>query len=556
MLGNIYHKLGNHNNAFYYYEQAAFLQEKIKDYQGIAITNGHIGRLFYSEIDFDKAIYYYSKDLEISVQHKNLKGRILMLYHIGDAYLQKHDLDKAEEYYIDFFTLSKKSGSNIDKIISASCLAECASRKGNLKKAEILFDEAESLLSTIKYQPAVAVFNYKKAGFLLNVKKFIAARKHIDRAIIIFERYSFRKELSDSLIRKAYICKFTNKAESAMLCLRAFEFIVKNPVRSIDKNFRFNIYKYILSVTCFLFDAISAALYFNGYDGKTFYVYRKTRDSMAKFFYNEITVDNKFEAVIHKYKDKIYLIDNVELKNKIADYINEISVEDLSFDNKNMLFVPLRKIEEELGGLIISNNSAIDIFNNESLLLMNTYIDFVESLNRYEMSFFDGLTGLMQRKNFETYLKYEFIRSKRYKKIFSVVMIDIDHFKNFNDKFGHHAGDIVLKKVSSEIKNLIRESDTAGRYGGEEIVLLLPEMDENHISVFLERCRINVENISFIEAGIQAQVTISLGSSTFSIEKNNVLPEILLKQADKMLYKAKNAGRNKAFSYNFETKTQ
>ena len=170
-------------------------------------------------------------------------------------------------------------------------------------------------------------------------------------------------------------------------------------------------------------------------------------------------------------------------------------------------------------------------------------------MNENELSFYDGLTGLIQRKNFDNYLKNEYFRCKRCKSIFSVIMLDIDFFKKVNDTYGHYSGDIVLKRISYKLKELVRGSDIVARYGGEEMVILLPEIGSKDIFHFMERIRKNIENIDLSDISNNLKVTVSLGSSTFHYIKNNVLPDVLLKQADEMLYKAKKNGRNRYYHY-------
>ena len=127
-------------------------------------------------------------------------------------------------------------------------------------------------------------------------------------------------------------------------------------------------------------------------------------------------------------------------------------------------------------------------------------------------------------------------------------MLDIDYFKNYNDKNGHQAGDYLLKEISLIFKNSLRNKDVVARYGGEEFIILLPEADSNNALQISERLRKSVENYNFRfkENQPDNKVTISLGLTTIitkCIDTNDII-----KEADKNLYKSKKSGRNKITS--------
>lgn len=157
-----------------------------------------------------------------------------------------------------------------------------------------------------------------------------------------------------------------------------------------------------------------------------------------------------------------------------------------------------------------------------------------------EMINYDHLTGLMSRRNLESKVSYELARIKRFGREFSVVMLDIDHFKKLNDTHGHAFGDEVLKEVAATLKNSIREVDFVGRMGGEEFVIAMPETDKATGIIIAERVRKSVSELVFQE---DVRVTISGGVAT-APEDGLALAE-LLKVADDALYRAKNNGRNR-----------
>jgi len=157
-----------------------------------------------------------------------------------------------------------------------------------------------------------------------------------------------------------------------------------------------------------------------------------------------------------------------------------------------------------------------------------------------DMAFRDELTGLFNRRFFDMKLQEEINRSERYGRKLSLILGDIDNFKSYNDDFGHQKGDEVLQSVSEMIRNSCRSSDTAARYGGEELVVILPETDTEGAFRVAEKARKLIEARAGDVAG--RTVTISMGIASFSPENNG--PAELIAVADKALYKAKASGRN------------
>ncbi len=158
----------------------------------------------------------------------------------------------------------------------------------------------------------------------------------------------------------------------------------------------------------------------------------------------------------------------------------------------------------------------------------------------------DALTGLNNRRQLETRLKQETSQAERQGHPLSVMMLDIDFFKNFNDNYGHAVGDIVLKEVATTVRLNLRESDIPARYGGEEICVLLPFTDLEHARQVAERVRNGVENrkinVEINGQEEQLNVTVSIGVAQYS---NGSRPEDLYIKADDALYLAKRNGRNK-----------
>jgi len=163
-----------------------------------------------------------------------------------------------------------------------------------------------------------------------------------------------------------------------------------------------------------------------------------------------------------------------------------------------------------------------------------------------DLAFLDGLTGIANRRQFDQQLEKEWRRMMRQVAPLSLLMIDIDHFKRFNDHYGHGVGDDCLRLVARTIASIIkRPGDLAARYGGEEFAVILPDTDEKGARVVAEAIRLAVESLKLPHASspVADHITISLGV-TSNIPGRHENVQDLVNAADRALYRAKSAGRN------------
>lgn len=155
----------------------------------------------------------------------------------------------------------------------------------------------------------------------------------------------------------------------------------------------------------------------------------------------------------------------------------------------------------------------------------------------------DALTGLNTRRELEQQFHEELARARRYERPLSLLWIDVDHFKLINDRFGHQVGDEVLRELSQRLQSGIRNIDYAARYGGEELAIILPELDEVKAIEMAERLRQMVEETQMVIDGPdEVAVTISVGVAAFPT--HGTTPEHLFRAADQAMYRAKQKGRN------------
>lgn len=162
-----------------------------------------------------------------------------------------------------------------------------------------------------------------------------------------------------------------------------------------------------------------------------------------------------------------------------------------------------------------------------------------------ELAFRDDLTGLYNHRYFQEILEREVQRSIRYKHPLSLLLLDIDFFKNVNDTYGHPSGDRVLQLVSRKMEQLVRHCDIVARYGGEEFAIVLPETGRNGANVLATRIRRGIEQLKIKLNEKEISVTVSIGLTSTDIDRVPLNRAALIAQSDKALYRAKTKGRNR-----------
>jgi diguanylate cyclase (GGDEF)-like protein len=206
------------------------------------------------------------------------------------------------------------------------------------------------------------------------------------------------------------------------------------------------------------------------------------------------------------------------------------------------VIIPLKRGEEIKGVLFLYYNKKDPIQERQKNLFLNIgkqigiAIDNAELYEKTkELSITDPLTGLANRRLMDNELKRCFHRARRYGRPFSLIMFDIDDFKQYNDTFGHQAGDRLLSQIGSIALKELRSTDLAFRYGGEEFLVVLPETKIKDAIVVAERLRKTIKTMT--------RVTISLGISSYRDDVDN--PEQIIKEADSALYLAKRNGKDR-----------
>ena len=223
----------------------------------------------------------------------------------------------------------------------------------------------------------------------------------------------------------------------------------------------------------------------------------------------------------------------------------------------SMLSIPL-VTHNKLCGVLNLHKDKLNSFDTNEIALSQAVANqaaiAIENAQLYkqatELSVTDALTGLSNRRHFQDILNREFVLTQRYSSALSLIMIDIDHFKKYNDSHGHLQGDIVLKKVATSLLHNTRGIDLTCRFGGEEFVVLLPKTTTQGAVIAAEKLRKVIEEEVYTgeqESQPGGKLTLSLGVASYPVDSADM--QSLLELADRALYKAKDQGRNQVVAF-------
>ncbi|MFH0924764.1 MAG: diguanylate cyclase [bacterium] len=217
---------------------------------------------------------------------------------------------------------------------------------------------------------------------------------------------------------------------------------------------------------------------------------------------------------------------------------------------RSVLCIPIESRGKLTGIIYLENRLVGGLFKQSDLLILELISGqagvSIENARLYKQAIIDGLTGIYNRMFFDNYFLKNVEQAKRYKKDLSLMLIDVDNFKSFNDSYSHQAGDMVLKSISGEIIKRIRKSDVAARYGGDEFVIILPETGKEGARIVGESINKAVREHRLLyessEGRAELDVTVSIGIAELGEGEDRFK---LLENADKALYKVKELGRDR-----------
>lgn len=556
IIGHCYIETGDFKDAENILKKALKLGEEKKLYLDNCDTNIYLGYLEIERANYNESIKYLEKAKKIDTENDLLKEYSVLLYpYLCEAYIEDFKLkklnyksDKSKEI-LKKIKKTCKNAINQTKSwqnnygISLRVAAKYYILVKKNKKAEHLFIQSIDHYKKIgrKYELGIGLYEY--GVFLIqNYHDSEAKEKWI-------EAYNIFKEI-DSKIYLERTAKFLGIQDDNQISNNRF-------IQSLRDNQK------ILSIITLSQD-ISSIL---NYDQLLDTVMSTAIEiSGAKRGYLIIKNDetNKSEVVVRKNIDEDEALSDEFSKNIVnrvlkngETILTTNAKEDEEFHEfksviqyglKSILCIPLKYLNNVVGVCYLDNPLSSSVFSYEDVDILNIIMSqaaiSIENAKHYELAITDGLTKLITYRHFHYLLHKEINRSKRYKHTLSLIMADIDFFKDVNDKYGHQTGDEVLKNVGKIIKGLCRNIDTAARYGGDEFVVILPETDSQGSMQFGERIRKAIEKSKMTYNNNKIKITMSLGVAVAVYPDHGADKTALIKSADKAMYISKENGRN------------
>jgi diguanylate cyclase (GGDEF)-like protein len=298
-----------------------------------------------------------------------------------------------------------------------------------------------------------------------------------------------------------------------------------------------------ISKTFMVPGGVYTLLLFDSSVGKELHAVRYSVDTDMEVRLNRerLHSDNPFNAWVMAQKKPLV----------INDAANDFRFQDITDESKvgSLVAAPFMG-GHELLGMIRVESSAQNAFRQEDARLLSNFCDLgtvaLEHVALYrqtiELATTDGLTGLYVQKHYKDRVRDEIFRALEHKLPLSVMMIDVDHFKSYNDRYGHLVGDKVLKAVAQVLKESVRTVDLVSRYGGEEFSVLLLKTPGDGALTVAERIRQKVEEQDVPASGQKTHVTVSIGVAELNASFKDA--ESFIDHADQALYQAKSDGRN------------
>mgnify|MGYP002624888271 CR=1 FL=1 len=237
--------------------------------------------------------------------------------------------------------------------------------------------------------------------------------------------------------------------------------------------------------------------------------------------------------------------DNFSFAGALEYFVDYSFTESEAETHWNNVLNRLSEIEQKFARRISLYTAIVDYFTSDEHFFNSPVLVEIKVLRKAEeLAMIDGLTGTFNRRYMDLCLRKEINRCNRYKKLFSVMLLDIDDFKKLNDNYGHIAGDEALHKSAKILKETIREEDVLCRYGGEEFLIIMPETCAEKALKLFSRIQ---EKLLSSDVHKSYNLTFSAGCATYSTDAENLID--LLRCADISLYKAKKNGKNQIVEY-------
>jgi len=467
-----------------------------------------------------------------------------VLYDIGKLYLVQDKREKAVSYFLRAMKITEKiKGYGLLKDIYL-ILAETFEKENNYKEAYGYLSRSNELNEKIKT-------NELNEKLIQHMTEFKVEKAQKDAEIQRLKNEKLRRKTEETAIKAKVLAEsykdikiigeIGQKITSTLDIKKVLNMVYKNIQKLMDAHV-FGICLYDNEVGRIDFKILieqgkRLPLYHVMIDNEKSYAAKCIREK-KEICINNLIVDNNHQLRIgaseDKFKSQSVIYYPLIMGDTVVGAITVQSYKENAYSERSIEMI--KALASYIA--IALNNSQ----KSEELKIKTNELEIISKT--------DVLTGLYNRRHIMSKIEEESVRYERSERDFSIVLLDIDYFKNINDIYGHDCGDVILVKVTKIMKKLIRKQDVLARWGGEEFLLLLPETNEEGASSLCERVRATVESTNFVYNKKKIKLTLTFGIAQYS---DNLSVDTTINNADKALYCGKNKGRNCVVCMSYET---
>lgn len=510
-IGSAISRMGDNTGAIRQYRTAMDLSNQIDDPELLSDIHISLGTSYFDLGDYERALISYQESLQLRAGTGDVERIAKSRTNIGNVYWMMEEHEKALVEFEQALAAFQEIGFELGVAGLSINVGKGYLELNKPARAMDMFNQSLALFTRLGNPYGTAMANACIGDMLMAQGKPDAAlARHV-------QALKTRKEAGDA---KGEIDSMVAAAESCIQLKRfeeAHEYLRIALARSIEREMP-NEQKHVYRVYTDLYEA-------QGRQDKALSFYRKYVDLREELQRGE--KEQNIQEIQARYKVE----QELEKLQHEAD-MAELELR-LAMDNRN-LWIMLAAITAILGSV--------------SLVLYFQKVGANRKLSR--LARLDPLTGLSNRRDILERIIQEFARSRRSGNPFALLMLDADHFKKINDQYGHATGDNVLEWLATRIQRILRESDHAARWGGEEFLVLLPYTGMSGSTRFAERLLEEITAVPFMKDDITIPVTVTIGVAKVDPERDKS-PEDLINRADAAMYTGKEQGRNQVVVANW-----
>lgn len=586
-IGEIHKELRDYSTALDYYLKSKELYEKINEESSLSTALLNIGHTYCLLGQYDIAKEYIYSSIHICKDNNDKIGLCEGLHIMAKFYIGLNNKNECLKYLHEALKISENIGDKISQIRilidlcnfnlyinrneEALNYIKRAFKLSEGTKSNALISKTASLMAKIYEKNK----SYRKA--LCFYKKYYEAEKilhengleeKLENLTAQYKIEKFNQEKEIYRLRNIDLKEKTGKLEKSYQNIKIISDIGQSITSTLDLE---KVFTRVYNSINMLMDANTLAIGMYNDESKEIEFRLYIDDGEKKPLYCT-SIDNDHSLAVWSINNKREIIIN-DFKEEYKQYVKEVKI--IGTNAQSIIYCPLT-IENTVLGIITvqsKKKNAYTLLDLNTIKALASYISIaiknaqesnklaeeiiirknaqakLEKSNEklLKLSVIDSLTGISNRRHFEAYLRLQWRKCKIKLLPMSIIIIDIDHFKEYNDQYGHLAGDEIIAKVAKILDGSLKRPDYfLARYGGDEFIAILPDTNGESALAIAEEMKIKVENLNILHKYSETKecVTITVGVSSL-IPNNKLTAKYLILNADKALYSAKNQGRNR-----------